>query len=101
MSEPDASEPSPPPPVRVHSDRELPTRKTTMPTYEYICDAGHENEKRQSINADPLERCPVEDCDAPAKRKISMGAGLISGKGKSGRTAGGSGGAACGPGGFT
>ena len=72
-----------------------------MPTYEYVCEAGHESETRQSINADALERCPREDCDAPATWKISMGAGLISGKGKSGGSAGGSGGGACGPSGFT
>lgn len=71
-----------------------------MPTYEYVCDTGHETEQRQSIEADPLERCPEEGCDAPATRKISMGVGVISGEGGS-SAAGGSGGEACGPSGFT
>lgn len=71
-----------------------------MPTYEYICDDGHETEQRQSIKDDPLERCPEEGCDAPATRKISMGGGVISGKG-GGSGSGGSGGDACSPSGFT
>lgn len=71
-----------------------------MPTYEYVCDAGHESETRQSIEADPLEVCPEEGCGAPAERKISMGGGLISSPG-AGRGANGSGGGACSPSGFT
>lgn len=67
-----------------------------MPTYEYICDAGHESEKRQSISDEPLERCPEGDCDAPATRKISVGGGVISGGSD---TSGGDDG--CSPSGFT
>lgn len=71
-----------------------------MPTYEYVCDDGHEAEERQSINDDPLEQCPEEGCDAPATRKISMGGGVISGtSGPSER--GGSADDACSPSGFT
>lgn len=50
-----------------------------MPTYEYRCDLGHESEARQSMDDDPLERCPREECDAPAERQISLGGGLIVG----------------------
>lgn len=55
-----------------------------MPTYEYACEAGHETDARQSINADPLETCPRGDCDAPAERQISLGGGLMLGGGGSG-----------------
>lgn len=51
-----------------------------MPTYEYRCQAGHETEARQSIDADPLERCPREDCEATAERQISLGGGLLTKK---------------------
>lgn len=71
-----------------------------MPTYEYVCDEGHETEQRQSIEDDPLERCPEEECDAPATRKISMGGGVISGSGGGG-TGESSGGDECSPSGFT
>lgn len=71
-----------------------------MPTYEYICDAGHDSETRQSIDDDPLERCPEEGCDAPATRKISMGGGVISGNGEAAGS-GRSGGDDCNPSGFT
>lgn len=69
-----------------------------MPTYEYVCDAGHETEERQSIEADALERCPEQGCEAPATRQISMGGGVVTGG-----AAGSGGGADCGPGasGFT
>lgn len=67
-----------------------------MPTYEYRCEAGHESEARQSIEAEPLRHCPRRDCDAPAERLISPGGGVLSD--------GDSGGGAdegCGPSGFT
>lgn len=67
-----------------------------MPTYEYRCQDGHETEARQSIDADPLDRCPREGCEAPAERLISLGGGLLTGK----RSPDG-GGSACGPSGFT
>lgn len=70
-----------------------------MPTYEYVCDAGHESEERQPIDDDPLERCPAEGCDAPATRKIS-GGGVISGEGQTAGN-GRSGDDACNPSGFT
>lgn len=71
-----------------------------MPTYEYVCDAGHESETRQSIEADALEVCPEDDCDAPAQRQISTGGGLISGTGGGSGPAD-SGGGTCSPSGFT
>lgn len=46
-----------------------------MPTYEHICQNGHEFEEFQSIVAPPIELCPI--CGAPAHRKISGGSGLI------------------------
>ena len=66
-----------------------------MPTYEYRCEAGHESEARQSINDEPLDRCPREDCDAPAERQISLGGGLMVGGGSSEANGG------CGGSGFT
>lgn len=55
-----------------------------MPTYEYRCQAGHETEARHSIDAEPLERCPREDCDAAVERQISSGGGLLTEKGSAG-----------------
>jgi putative FmdB family regulatory protein len=46
-----------------------------MPTYEYICTAGHTFEALQKISERPKSKCPV--CGKPAKRKISGGAGLL------------------------
>ena len=46
-----------------------------MPTYEYVCPAGHEFEKFQKMSARPGARCPV--CKRPAVRQISGGAGLV------------------------
>ena len=46
-----------------------------MPTYEYVCPAGHEFEKFQKMSARPGARCPV--CKRPAVRRISGGAGLV------------------------
>lgn len=50
-----------------------------MPTYEYLCELGHESELRQSMSDDPVEVCPREDCDAPAERQISLGGGVLVG----------------------
>lgn len=69
-----------------------------MPTYEYVCDRGHETEARHSINDPALETCPREDCDAPAERKISLGGGMIVGGGSSSAPGGSE---ACGGSGFT
>ena len=46
-----------------------------MPTYEYVCTAGHTFEAFQKISERPKSKCPV--CGKPAKRKISGGAGLV------------------------
>ena len=46
-----------------------------MPTYEYVCPAGHEFEKFQKITEKPRTKCPV--CGKAATRKISGGAGLV------------------------
>ena len=46
-----------------------------MPTYEYVCPAGHGFEKFQKMSARPGARCPV--CKRPAVRQISGGAGLV------------------------
>jgi len=46
-----------------------------MPTYEYLCERGHEFELFQKITARPTAHCP--SCGAPAARKISAGAGLV------------------------
>ncbi|HZE74629.1 MAG TPA: zinc ribbon domain-containing protein [Gemmatimonadales bacterium] len=46
-----------------------------MPTYEYVCPAGHEFEKFQKMTDKPRAKCPV--CGKPAIRQISGGAGLV------------------------
>ena len=48
-----------------------------MPTYDYACKAcGHRFEQFQSINADPLKKCP--QCNkAKLERLIGAGAGVI------------------------
>src|SRR6478735_9111295 len=46
-----------------------------MPTYEYICSAGHAFEAFQKISERPKSKCPK--CGKPATRKISGGAGLV------------------------
>jgi putative FmdB family regulatory protein len=46
-----------------------------VPTYEYICSAGHAFETFQKISERPKTKCPV--CGKPATRKISGGAGLV------------------------
>lgn len=46
-----------------------------MPTYEYLCERGHEFELFQKITAKPKANCP--SCGAPASRKISAGSGLL------------------------
>lgn len=55
-----------------------------MPTYEYICDDGHETDYRQSMSDEPLKVCPREGCEAEAERKISSGAGVHSNGGSTG-----------------
>jgi putative FmdB family regulatory protein len=46
-----------------------------VPTYEYICAAGHAFEAFQKISERPKSKCP--SCGKPASRKISGGAGLV------------------------
>jgi putative FmdB family regulatory protein len=46
-----------------------------MPTYEYICTAGHAFEAFQKISERPKSKCPK--CGKAASRKISGGAGLV------------------------
>ena len=46
-----------------------------MPTYEYLCPAGHEFELFQKMSDKPRAKCPA--CGKAAARKISGGAGLV------------------------
>ena len=46
-----------------------------MPTYEYLCPAGHEFEKFQKMSDPPRVKCP--ECGKTAVRQISGGAGLM------------------------
>lgn len=68
-----------------------------MPTYEYVCDAGHETEARQSMGDDALETCPRDACGSPARRVISGGSGFLMGESASSGASAGTGGGACGP----
>lgn len=63
-----------------------------MPTYEYVCEAGHEFEAVQSIKDEPLRTCPQDKfsesntcalgiCNAPVKRLISKTSFILKGKG--------------------
>ncbi len=48
-----------------------------MPNYDYVCSAcGGEFEFFQSMNDEPLTRCPTCE-DRTLKRKIGIGAGII------------------------
>jgi putative FmdB family regulatory protein len=46
-----------------------------MPTYEYLCPAGHHFETVQKMSQPPRAKCP--QCGRPAARQMSGGAGLI------------------------
>lgn len=61
-----------------------------MPTYEYVCEEGHEFEEVQSITDEPLKKCPevipfsgpnFTRCDAPVKRLISKTSFILKGDG--------------------
>lgn len=61
-----------------------------MPTYDYVCEDGHEFTAEQSITDEPLTKCTEEDCaadgvyecEATCKRVISKGTGFtLKGKG--------------------
>ena len=46
-----------------------------MPTYQYVCAAGHAFEQVQKMSDPPIDRCPT--CGAVAERRLSGGSGLI------------------------
>jgi len=47
-----------------------------MPTYEYEClKGGHKFERFQSMNDEPVKRCPV--CRCKVRRLFGSGAGII------------------------
>ena len=46
-----------------------------MPTYEYVCTAGHEFEKFQSMTDKPLKKCPK--CRKSVRRLLGSGVGII------------------------
>ena len=46
-----------------------------MPTYEYLCPAGHHFDLIQKMSDKPKARCPT--CGKRASRQISGGAGLV------------------------
>ena len=46
-----------------------------MPTYDYECPKGHTFEAFQKMTDEPVSACP--ECGAPARRKISGGAGFL------------------------
>jgi putative FmdB family regulatory protein len=46
-----------------------------MPTYEYLCSAGHRFEQVQRMSEPPVETCPT--CGAPAQRQLSGGTALL------------------------
>jgi len=53
-------------------------RATTMPNYDYLCEAcGHRFEVFQSMNDPKLEKCPAEECGGKVRRLLGTGAGLI------------------------
>jgi putative FmdB family regulatory protein len=46
-----------------------------MPTYEYMCSAGHRFERVQRMSDAPLSECP--ECGAVAERQLSAGGGFL------------------------
>ncbi|MDX2192432.1 MAG: zinc ribbon domain-containing protein [Gemmatimonadales bacterium] len=46
-----------------------------MPTYEYVCVAGHEFQAFQRISDKPKSKCPA--CGRKAERRISGGSGFL------------------------
>jgi len=46
-----------------------------MPTYDYECPNGHDFEAFQKMTDEPVTECL--ECGAPARRKISGGAGFL------------------------
>ena len=53
-----------------------------MPTYEYVCDAGHTYEEVRSIHEDQQQTsCPQDGCDLPLKRKFNATSTILKGSG--------------------
>ena len=52
-----------------------------MPTYEYLCDEGHESVVTQRIVEDALSVCPKKKCSAECKRLISKCTFKLNGNG--------------------
>ena len=50
-----------------------------MPTYEYVCNGGHEFEAEQTMQEAPIERCPK--CRRLCKRLISTSSFILKGTG--------------------
>lgn len=49
-----------------------------MPNYDYKCQkCAHVFETFQSMNAEKLTDCPLENCDGEVKRLLGTGAGVI------------------------
>tara|TARA_R110000850_G_scaffold175640_5_gene301406 strand:- start:292 stop:609 length:318 start_codon:yes stop_codon:yes gene_type:complete len=49
-----------------------------MPNYDYKCEkCEHKFEVFQSMKADRLTDCPLEECDGTVKRLLGTGAGII------------------------
>jgi putative FmdB family regulatory protein len=46
-----------------------------MPTYDYECPEGHVFEEFQSMNAEPVAKCPT--CGKDGRRLISSGSALM------------------------
>jgi len=58
--------------------RSLTKRQSIMPTYDYECKkCDHRFEVFQSMKADRLTDCPLEECDGAVRRLIGTGAGII------------------------
>lgn len=52
--------------------------KNPMPNYDYRCETcDHLFEVFQSMSADKLTDCPLEDCDGKVKRLLGTGGGII------------------------
>ena len=65
-----------------------------MPTYDYVCESGHEMEVVQSIKADALTECIAlgtdhdgneVQCCSPCKRQISGCSFILKGSGWTGK----------------
>ena len=50
-----------------------------MPAYDYLCEVGHQYEKREPFGAPPQQPC--EQCGVPARRQFSAPTVVFKGKG--------------------